>query len=145
MLHVISAACGGVRFGRAKHLLLRRRHNQRDKRQLRASWHRHLPWQRYRRQRGVHPPTHADICRRQVSIGIYTVCHKNVPVLFLDPETGPQALPTLLLFFLGLLLSDFQSAKDFSFHNRSSLNFAYSLKTIFSTIAPCRIFKLNPN
>jgi len=38
-----------------------------------------------------------------------------------------QTLPTLfLLLFSGfLLLSDFQSTKAFSFHNRSSLNFAY--------------------
>jgi len=54
-----------------------------------------------------------------------------------DPETDPQALPTLfLLLFLGLLLSDLQSTKAFSFHNRSSLNFACRLKTLFSTIAP---------
>ena len=55
----------------------------------------------------------------------------------------PEALPTLLL---GLLLSsDFQSTKAFSFRNRSSLNFARRLKIMFSTIAPCRIFKLRPN
>jgi len=48
-----------------------------------------------------------------------------------------QALTTLfLLLFLGLRLSDFRSTKAFSFHNRSSLHFAYRLKTIFSTIAP---------
>jgi len=34
--------------------------------------------------------------------------------------SGPQALPTLLCFFLGLLLSDFQSTKALSFLNRSS-------------------------
>ena len=33
-------------------------------------------------------------------------------LIFFSPETGPQALPTLLLF-LGLLLSDFQSTKAF--------------------------------
>ena len=49
---------------------------------------------------------------------------------------GPQALPTLLLFFfLGSLLSDFQSTKAFSFQNRPSLNFAHTLKTLFSAIA----------
>ena len=67
---------------------------------------------------------------------------------FLDPETGPQWPRTLFLFlclFLGLLLSYFQSTKAFSFQNRSSLNFAYRLNTIFSTVAPCRIFKLSPN
>jgi len=62
---------------------------------------------------------------------------------------GPQWPQTLILLlflclFLGLL-SDFQSTKTFSFHNRSSLNFAYRLKTIFSTIALCRIFKFSPN
>jgi len=64
----------------------------------------------------------------------------NPKTHFLDPETGPQALRTLLLlllFFLGLLLlSDFQSTKAFLFQNRPSLHFAYRLKTIFSTIAP---------
>jgi len=55
----------------------------------------------------------------------------------LDPETGPQALPALFLcLLLGLLLSDFQSTKAFSFQNRLSLNFAYRLNTIFYTIAP---------
>jgi len=43
------------------------------------------------------------------------------------------------------LLSDFQCTEAFSFHKRSSLNFAHTLVTIFSTIAPCRIFKLSPN
>jgi len=41
-------------------------------------------------------------------------------LVFLDPETGPQALPTLLLllcFFLGLLLSDFLFPKALSFLN----------------------------
>jgi len=35
--------------------------------------------------------------------------------MFLDPETGPQTLPTLLLLLLlgFLLLSDFQSTKAF--------------------------------
>ena len=44
--------------------------------------------------------------------------------LFLDPETGPQALPTsflLLCFFLVLLLSDFQCTKTLSFLNRTCL------------------------
>jgi len=59
---------------------------------------------------------------------------------FLDTEMGPQALPTL--FFLRLVLSDFHHTKVFSFYNRSSLNLAYRLVTILSTIAPCRIFKL---
>jgi len=66
-------------------------------------------------------------------------------VNFVDPETGPQALPPLLFFFLELLLSDFQSTKALVFQNRQSLNVAYTLKTIFSTIAPWRIFKLSPN
>jgi len=48
------------------------------------------------------------------------------------------------LLFFQLLLSDFRSTKTFSFHNRSSTNFAYRSATIFSTIAPRRIFKLSP-
>ena len=65
--------------------------------------------------------------------------------LFLDRETGSQwPLTLFLFFFLGLLLSDLRSTKAFSFHNRSSSDFAY-LVTIFSTIAPWRMFKLSPN
>jgi len=58
---------------------------------------------------------------------------KNAPKYSLDPKTGPQA-PTAFFFyyffffflFLGLLLSDLRSAKAFSFHSRSSPNFAYT-------------------
>jgi len=71
-------------------------------------------------------------------------CYVWFSNLYLDPEMATPALPTLFLF-LGLLLSDVQSTKAFSFHYRSSLNFAYRLNTIFSTLAPCRIFKLSPN
>ena len=74
----------------------------------------------------------------------YMYYHTLHSRLMLDPETGgSQALRTL--FFMGLLLSDFQSTKASSFQNRSSLNFAYRLKTLFSTIVPCRIFKFSPN
>jgi len=47
---------------------------------------------------------------------------------FLDPGTGLQAPPTLFLLLLlaVLLSSDLRSAKAFSFHNRSSPNFAYT-------------------
>jgi len=41
----------------------------------------------------------------------------------LDPETGPQALPSL--FFLGFLLSHFQSTKALSFLNRSLWKFSH--------------------
>jgi len=69
-------------------------------------------------------------------IGVKSILVLDEKVNFLDPKTGrPQALPTLLLWFF--LLSDFHSTKAFSFHCRSSLNLAYGLKTIFSTIAPC--------
>jgi len=37
------------------------------------------------------------------------------------------------------------STKAFLFHNRSLSDFAYTLLTMFSRIAPCRIFKLRPN
>jgi len=44
-------------------------------------------------------------------------------IFSLDPETGPRALPTLLMcFFFGLLLSAFQSTKALSFLNRSLWN-----------------------
>jgi len=52
---------------------------------------------------------------------------------------GLQALRTLFVF--GVVVS----AKTFSFHNRSSSNFAYTLLTVFSGIAPCQIFKLSLN
>ena len=44
-------------------------------------------------------------------LSLYTVVHKNVLYLFLDPETGPQWLRTL--FSLLLLLSYFRSNKTF--------------------------------
>ena len=50
--------------------------------------------------------------------------HLNINNYLFALETGLQALPTLLLLlllllllFLGLLLSNFQSTKAFSFHN----------------------------
>ena len=78
-------------------------------------------------------------------VGCRSFCFATV--IFLYWETGPQAPPTLffLLLFLGLLLSDFQCTKAFSFHNRSSLNCECRSVTILSTIAPCRIFNLSPN
>jgi len=52
-------------------------------------------------------------------IKLILYCKSVMYVLFLDPETGPQAVPTLLLllffFFLGLLLSNFQSTNAFHF------------------------------
>ena len=56
--------------------------------------------------------------------------------MFIGPECGsPIAINVVVVVV---------STKAFSFHNRSSLNFAYRLKTTFSTIALCRIFKLSP-
>ena len=47
--------------------------------------------------------------------------------LILDPETGPQALPTLFFLFLLLLLSDFQFPKDLHFTaNRNEPFHTYS-------------------
>jgi len=43
---------------------------------------------------------------------------KLIFVFFVWPGNGSQTLRTLFLFFLGLLLSDFQCTKAFSFHNR---------------------------
>ena len=59
---------------------------------------------------------------------IYTTCQSLCIGGILDPETGlqwPRRL-FLLLFFL-VLLSDFPSTKAFSFHDRSSSNFAHRL------------------
>ena len=44
-----------------------------------------------------------------------------------------------------LVLGVVVSTKAFTFHNRSSSDFAYTLLTMFSKIAPCLIFKLSPN
>jgi len=41
--------------------------------------------------------------------------------------TNVVVVVVVLLLLLLLLLSDFRSAKSFSFHNRSSPNFAYRL------------------
>jgi len=60
------------------------------------------------------------------------MCLSRCAERFLDPETDPRWPRTLLLllffffFFLLLLLSDLRSAKAFSFHNRSSPNFAHT-------------------
>jgi len=63
-------------------------------------------------------------------------------LVFLNPETGPQTLPTYVVLLVVVLVV---SPKAFSFRNRSLLNFAHRLMTISSTIAPCRILKLSPN
>jgi len=77
---------------------------------------------------------------------IHVVLSHIVKWFLLDLGTGPQWPPTLFLFLLlVLLLSDLRSAKAFSFHSRSSSNFAYTHVTTLSTIAPWRIFKLSPN
>jgi len=69
-----------------------------------------------------------------------TFPQRRKPIFLLDPETGPQWLRTLLLLLLLLgLFSNFQCTKAFLFHNRSSLMFAYRLRTIVSTIAPSDI------
>jgi len=67
-------------------------------------------------------------------------------------ETGPQALPTLLLLLLlwFLLLSDVQNTRLYGFFISKpiviNLCLNYRLKTAFSTIAhEFRIFKLSPN
>jgi len=62
-------------------------------------------------------------------------------LLIIRPGNGsPRATNVDLLVLLVVI-----STKAFSFHNRSSSNFAYTLVTTLSTIAPCRIFKLSPN
>jgi len=47
----------------------------------------------------------------------------------------------VVLLVLGVVVS----TKAFSFHNRSSSNFAHRLVITLSTIVPCRILKLSPN
>ena len=69
----------------------------------------------------------------------------RLPLIIIIKPTLLLLLLLLLLFLGLLLLSDFQSTKAFSFHCRATLNLAHRLVTIFSTIAPCRIFKLSPN
>jgi len=62
-------------------------------------------------------------------LSLFLLCLFNISFcIFIGPGNGSQALPTLLLlllcFFLGLLLSDFQSTKALSFLNRSLRNFS---------------------
>ena len=81
---------------------------------------------------------HHHVTRQHVDtiVRLYCWTRKRVPKRY---------VALLFLLMLGfLLLSDFQTANAFPFQNRSSLNFAHILKTTFSTIASCRIFKLNP-
>jgi len=52
------------------------------------------------------------------------------------PAQCLRTLFSLLLLLLRFLLSDFRSTKAFSFHNRSSSNFAYRLNTIIQ-YSPC--------
>ena len=63
---------------------------------------------------------------------------------FMKRVSTPSATNVVLLVVV-VVLGVVISTKAFSFHNRSSSNFAYSLVTTLSTIAPCRIFKLSPN
>ena len=63
---------------------------------------------------------------------------KRIP----DDRTNVVLLVVVLVLVVRVLLFDFQCTEAFSFHKRSSLNFAHGLKTIFSTIAPCLFFKL---
>jgi len=57
-------------------------------------------------------------------------------------STGLQTLRTVVLLVVVVVLGVVVSTEAFSFHNRSSSNFAtYTLVTTLSTIAACRIFK----
>jgi len=57
---------------------------------------------------------------------------------FIDSEAGlPSAMNVVLVVVV--------TTKAFSFHTRSLSNFANTLVTMLSTIAPCQIFKLSPN
>jgi len=56
------------------------------------------------------------------------------------PGSGSPSATSVVLLLVGVV-----STKAFSFHNWSSSNFAYTLLTVLSRIAPCRILKLNPN
>jgi len=61
-------------------------------------------------------------------------CHCGYWFL-LDPETGPKPCATnvvLLPVVVGVVVVLVVSPKAFSFRNRSLLNFAYRLTTIFS-------------
>jgi len=62
-------------------------------------------------------------------------------VIFRPGNGSPSATNVVLL--VGVVVS----TKAFSFHNRSSPNFAYTLLTMFFRIASRRIFKLglSPN
>ena len=62
-----------------------------------------------------------------------------ITMMIFRPGNGsPSATNVVLVLFV-------VSAKALSLHNRSSSKFAYTLLTVFSIIAPCRIFKLSFN
>jgi len=64
-------------------------------------------------------------------------------IQFLDPETGPQALPTLISGFL--LLSDIKSAKAFSISRSIIIKLRLQIADNIHDFTPCRISKFNPN
>jgi len=62
--------------------------------------------------------------------------------IYFRPGNGSLIATLVVVLLLVVLVVN---TKAFSFHNRSLLNFTYRSKTLFSTIAPCQIFKLCPN
>jgi len=65
---------------------------------------------------------------------MYSVCFR--------PGNGSSSATNVVVVVLLLVVV---IPKALSFHNRSSSNFAHTLPTMFSRIAPCRIFNLTPN
>ena len=68
-------------------------------------------------------------------------CYAWGLIKFFGPGNGSPIATNVVLLLLVLVMS----TKAFYFTTRSSLSIAYRLKTIFSTIAPCWIFKLSRN
>jgi len=112
----------------------------------------------------IGPPCVITVCRLSFMITAYTehvqtkvkvVSFRAVSVtnsirrhcgVFLDPETGLQALGTLfLLLCLFLLLWDFSFRKDPSFLKRWLWNFSHIIMIVFCIRPPWRNFDLGPN
>ena len=60
---------------------------------------------------------------------VFRIEYRHV-VVFKPGNGSPMAKNVVVLLVVVVVLSDFQCIKAFSFHNRSSLNFAYTSKTI---------------
>jgi len=84
----------------------------------------------------------AVLVSRSVDVVLRLPISANLGTLlvFFRPGHGSPSAANVVVVVLLVV-----STKAFSFHNRSSPNFAHKLVTTLSTIAPCHIFHLSPS